>query len=119
MKALFVAVLLVGAMVIAGWITVSNDGSSASATFDKTEVRRDTQQAINKGKDVVDDAGNAIREAGRKASSEWQDASEAAAKKLEQAGEAAEEQLKKAADAAGQNLEQAADAIRETDTSKE
>ena len=59
MRSIIIIVLILVAlvaMVLGGWISFSDKDDSASMTIHKNEVKKDTEEAVQKGEDLVKDA---------------------------------------------------------------
>ncbi|MGV3483806.1 MAG: hypothetical protein ACO1RT_05265 [Planctomycetaceae bacterium] len=54
MRALIIVVVLVLAALLAGWIRFSRSGDSATIQIDGAEVRSDTQQIMQEGRELID-----------------------------------------------------------------
>ena len=54
MRALIIVILLVLAALFAGWVRFSRDGDSATIQLDGAEVRSDTEQIMQEGRELVD-----------------------------------------------------------------
>ncbi len=63
-------IVAVVAMVVGGWISFADLDDSATMTIHKNEVKKDTEQAVRKGEELVEDAA---RE-GRKLMNQTEDA---------------------------------------------
>ncbi|QDT90216.1 hypothetical protein [Gimesia algae] len=49
-------IVAVAAMVLGGWISFAEMDDSATMTIHKNEVKKDTEQAVKKGEEFVEDA---------------------------------------------------------------
>lgn len=63
---IFLGVLAVVGLIITGAITLQrSDDNTITIKIDKTRVKQEARTVVEKGKDVFEDAGNALREAAR------------------------------------------------------
>lgn len=62
MRVILGLLLVVGLMMFAGWLSIDSDGEATTATFDQTEAKEDTADAIRKGKDLLNKTERAIEE---------------------------------------------------------
>lgn len=60
MRSVIIIIVLIivalGAMVLGGWISFSDKDEDASMTIHKNEVKKDTEEAVQKGEDLMKDA---------------------------------------------------------------
>lgn len=54
MRNLLLLGLLVGGAFMAGWFTIERDGDRTRIEINKTEIRQDTRQAIERGREFID-----------------------------------------------------------------
>lgn len=54
MRTLLLLGLAVGGAFMAGWFTIERDGDKTRIEINKTEIRQDTRQAIDKGRDLLE-----------------------------------------------------------------
>ncbi|MCM2372818.1 hypothetical protein [Aporhodopirellula aestuarii] len=54
MRTLLLIGLAIGGAFMAGWFTIERDGDKTRIEINKTEIRNDTRQAIDKGRDLLD-----------------------------------------------------------------
>ena len=54
MRTIILLALAVGGAFAAGWFTIERDGDRTRIEINKTEIRNDTRQAIDKGRDILD-----------------------------------------------------------------
>jgi hypothetical protein len=66
MRFVVIAALLIGGMVFVRWLTFTNSDGSVSATVDTVKVKEDTSEAVEKGKELLDDGIDRLKEAGQK-----------------------------------------------------
>jgi hypothetical protein len=60
---LIIVVLAVVTMFALGWISFQRTDTEANITIDTREIKQDTEIVIETGKELIDDAKNAIDEA--------------------------------------------------------
>ena len=66
MRFIVIAALLIGAMVLVRWLTFTSSDGSVSATVDTMKAKEDTSEAVEKGKEVLDDSIDRLKEVGQK-----------------------------------------------------
>jgi hypothetical protein len=66
MKPVLIALLAIVAMGLLGWITFNDSQDKATITIEKKEIQDDTRKAVDKGKDLVDEAKQKLHESERK-----------------------------------------------------
>ncbi|SMP74776.1 hypothetical protein SAMN06265222_11833 [Neorhodopirellula lusitana] len=54
MRTLLLLGLAIGGAFMAGWFTIERDGDRTRIEINKTEIRSDARQAIDKGRDILD-----------------------------------------------------------------
>ena len=54
MRTILLLALAVGGAFAAGWFTIQRDGDRTLIEINKTEIRNDTRQAIDKGREMLD-----------------------------------------------------------------
>lgn len=62
MKKFLIIVLSLTLATVAGWLSFSISGDKATITLDKNEIRKDTQEAIDTGKNLLDKASEKARD---------------------------------------------------------
>ena len=60
MRALVFLALIVLLLAIAGWVTFSRGPGRASVNFETSAIREDTQEALDTGSRVLENAGDAV-----------------------------------------------------------
>ncbi len=63
MKTALIVIGVVVLMVIGGWITFNNTGDKATVTIETQEIKKDTEEAVEKGKELIDKAAARTKEA--------------------------------------------------------
>jgi regulatory protein YycI of two-component signal transduction system YycFG len=53
MRNLFIIALLILGAFLAGWFTVNRDGERTTIEINKSEIRQDTKQVIERGKEFL------------------------------------------------------------------
>jgi len=53
MRAILILVVIALLMVLAGWLTFAKNGNQASVTIETQKIERDTERAIDRGKEVL------------------------------------------------------------------
>lgn len=53
MRAILILVVISLLMVLAGWLTFAKNGNQASVTIETQKIERDTERAIDRGKEVL------------------------------------------------------------------
>lgn len=53
MKVIFIAVLLVIALMLVGWVNVGSSDGDPTVSLDTQQVKADTQKAVEAGKELV------------------------------------------------------------------
>lgn len=54
MRNLIIIAMLAGVAFTAGWFTVSRDSEGTTIQFNRAEIRQDTRQIIEKGREILD-----------------------------------------------------------------
>lgn len=62
-----VAVLAIALMFLGGWLHFKDSGNTSEIILDKQEVKQDTQEALDTGKEVIQDAAEGLKKLGERA----------------------------------------------------
>jgi uncharacterized protein YxeA len=56
MKAIVIAIIVIAAMVLLGWLTISRTGTDPTVSLNTEQIREDTDKAVQATKEVGDKA---------------------------------------------------------------
>jgi len=66
MKAVLIAIALIVAMCLIGWITFASSADKTTITIDKKAIQEDTRKAVDKGKELIDEAQRTLEHPDKK-----------------------------------------------------
>lgn len=61
MRAFIIIAVLVLAAIFVGWIRFSRNGEQATIQFDGAEMRSDTQEIMNEGRELMDNRPDVLK----------------------------------------------------------